>query len=104
MCDGSLICSTAYWDMRTKKWWYEMLNFLEISEKQLPEIKEPGEVVAPLLPEVATELGLTPSLIVCTGALDQAAGAIGVGNIQPGLFSENTGAALAICASVPDKF
>ncbi len=41
-----------------------------------------------------------PKTQVCTGALDQACGAIGVGNIQPGIFSENTGAALAICASV----
>jgi xylulokinase len=38
--------------------------------------------------------------MVCTGALDQACGAIGVGNIKPGVFSENTGAALAICATV----
>jgi xylulokinase len=41
---------------------------------------------------------------VCTGALDQAAGAIGVGNIREGVFSENTGAALAICAMVPAPF
>ena len=49
---------------------------------------------------VARELGLAPETVVCTGALDQAAGAIGVGNIRPGVFSENTGAALAICATV----
>ncbi len=104
VCEGSLICSTAYWDMNTKMWWQEMLDYLGISSSQLPEIREPGEVVGLLLPAIARELDVTESLIVCTGALDQAAGAIGVGNIKPGLFSENTGAALAICASVNEKF
>jgi xylulokinase len=57
-----------------------------------------------VLPAVAQELGIGRQMVVCTGALDQAAGAIGVGNIAPGLFSENTGAALAICASVEEPF
>jgi xylulokinase len=98
--EGSLLCSTVYWDITTKRWWKEMLAFLEISESRLPEIREPGEAVGPILPEVAAELGLTPGTTVCTGALDQAAGAIGVGNIAEGIFSENIGAALAICSPV----
>ena len=44
---------------------------------------------------------LVTAAIARSGTLDQAAGAIGVGNIRPGVFSENTGAALAICATVP---
>jgi sugar (pentulose or hexulose) kinase len=100
VCEGSLICSTVYWDIIKKVWWREMLDYLGVSEGQLPEIRESGEVVGPLLPGVATELGLHPETLVATGALDQACGAIGVGNIAPGVISENTGAALAICATV----
>lgn len=100
VCEGSLITSTVYWNLTTKAWWPEMLQYLEVSFEQLPEIREPGEPVGELLPEIAAELGLWPGTVVCTGALDQAAGAIGVGNIRPGVFSENTGAALAICATV----
>jgi sugar (pentulose or hexulose) kinase len=37
---------------------------------------------------------------VGTGALDQACGAIGVGNVMPGRLSENTGAAVALCATL----
>jgi sugar (pentulose or hexulose) kinase len=98
--EGSLICSTVYWDITTKQWWKEMLTFLQIGESQLPEIHESGESVGSILPEVAEELGLSPGTIVCTGALDQAAGAIGVGNISEGIFSENIGAALAVCSPV----
>lgn len=100
VCEGSLVTSTCYWNFRTGQWWKEMLNELGISEAQLPEVRESGEPVAKLRPEIAAELGLDPNTVVCTGALDQACGAIGVGNIRPGVFSENTGAALAICATV----
>jgi sugar (pentulose or hexulose) kinase len=98
VAEGSLLCSTVYWNIITRKWWDEMLDFLEVSADQLPEIRESGEAVGEILSPVASELGLSSKTIVSTGALDQAAGATGVGNIRPGTFSENTGAALAICA------
>ncbi|HET7144841.1 MAG TPA: FGGY family carbohydrate kinase [Anaerolineales bacterium] len=98
--EGSLVTSTCYWNFRTRRWWNEMLEQLGISEKQLPQYRESGESIGKLRPEIADELGLNPNTVVCTGALDQACGAIGVGNIKPGIFSENTGAALAICATI----
>ena len=100
VCEGSLVTSTCYWNFRTKEWWPEMLKTLGITTAQLPRYFESGVPVGKLLPKVAEELGLSPQTVACTGALDQACGAIGVGNIRPGIFSENTGAALAICATV----
>ncbi|KPL14838.1 MAG: hypothetical protein AMJ93_17185 [Anaerolineae bacterium SM23_84] len=97
VCEGSLVTSTCYWNYRTKEWWPEMLKTLGITTAQLPRYSESGMPVNKLLPKVAEELGLSPQTMACTGALDQACGAIGVGNIRPGIFSENTGAALAIC-------
>ena len=101
VAEGSLLTSTEYWDIRTKKYWKEMLDFIGIDESLLPEIHESGEIVGTILPEMAEELGLSEDTVITTGCLDQAAGAIGVGNIRPGIFSENIGAALAIC--VPTK-
>lgn len=95
--EGSLLTSTEYWDLRTKQYWPEMLEFLKIDERFLPTVMEPGERVGTILPEMAELLGISPKAEICTGCLDQAAGAIGVGNIRPGIFSENIGAALAIC-------
>lgn len=97
VAEGSLLTSTEYWDIRTKKYWPEMLEFLKVDPAWLPEIRESGEVVGTILPEMADLLGISPNARICTGCLDQAAGAIGVGNIKPGIFSENIGAALAIC-------
>lgn len=98
--EGSLVCSSTYWDIINKTYWKGMLDILGIREDQLAPVYESGEVVGPILPEAAKELGLIRNLTVCTGALDQAAGAIGAGNTKEGMFSETIGAALAICAPV----
>lgn len=98
--EGSLVCSSTYWDIIRKSYWPEMLEFLGIKEEQLPLVLESGEVVGPILPSVAAELGLVEHVTVCTGALDQVSGAIGAGNVREGMFSETIGAALAICAPV----
>ena len=98
--EGSLLTSTCYWDFRTKRWWPEMLAALGIDDSRLPAIVEPGAAVGTLLPAAARELGLPSSMMVCTGALDQACGAIGVGTVGPGRFSETTGAAVALCATL----
>lgn len=95
--EGSLLTSTEYWDIRSKTYWQEMLDYIGIDPASLPEIRESGEVVGTILPEMAELLQISPTAQVCTGCLDQVAGAIGVGNIKPGIFSENIGAALAIC-------
>lgn len=98
--EGSLVCSSVYWDIRRKCYWKEMLDYIGISESQLAPVYESGVAVGDIKKEVAEELGFPLNLTVCTGALDQAAGAIGAGNCKEGLFSETIGAALAICAPV----
>ena len=98
--EPSLVCSSTYWDIIERSYWQEMLDFLGIRESQLAPVRESGEIVGKILPEVAAELGLGTDLTVCTGALDQAAGAIGAGNIREGMFSETVGAALAVCVPV----
>ncbi len=97
----SLLSSTEYWDIRTKTYWADVLEFAGIDPAWLPEIIEPGQVVGRILPEAAVQLGLSPDVQICSGCMDQVAAAVGVGNIHPGMFSENIGASLAIC--VPTK-
>lgn len=94
----SLLSSTEYWDIRTKDYWQELLDFAGIDRAWLPEVIEPGQLVGTILPEAARRLGLSPGVQVCSGCMDQAAAAVGVGNIRPGMFSENIGASLAVCA------
>lgn len=99
---GSSWCTSYFWDTTTKKWWPEMMDYLQITPGQLPEIVECGTPVGTIIPEVADELGLPRNLLLVVGGQDQSSGAIGVGNVVPGIFSESTGGALMVC-TMTDK-
>jgi xylulokinase len=102
IAECSLLSSSLLFDIGRKAWWEEMLEFLGISEELLPEIRESGEVVGEVRGDVSREIGLPDRVLVVTGALDQAASTIGAGNIKPGIVTESTGAALAICATIDE--
>lgn len=92
--EDSLLCSTILWDINTREYWPEMLEYLGISTDQLPEIAAQGEIVGSVSRTAAADFGLPTGLPVSVGALDQACGALGIGNVVPGIFSESTGSAL----------
>jgi len=96
----SIVCSSLLFDISHRRWWSEILNFIGISEDQLPELNPPGCTVGNVSSEAAEETGLHPNSIVSTGAYDQAANAVGVGNIKPGVITETTGGALAVVATI----
>lgn len=96
--EDSLLCSTMLWDINTRSYWPQMLSLLGITEAHLPEIRHPGSAIGRISTQAAEAFGLGPQTLVCLGALDQACGAIGVGNVRPGIFSESTGAALTLVA------
>ena len=98
--DRALNPSTLYYDLTTGQWWPEMLRFLGIASDQLPELKDSGEAAGSITAQAAEETGLSTRCVVTTAPIDQVAGAVGAGNIEPGVITETTGAALAICASV----
>jgi len=77
-----------------------MLSEIGITQDQLPTLKASGEIVGNITSEAAEQTGLSKETIVATGAMDQAASAIGAGNVRPGVVSENTGAALAVVATI----
>jgi len=96
----SLASSSLMLDITEKKWWQEMLNFVGITEDKLPLLMESGTPLAHISRSAARETRLSEETLVVIGALDQAAGAIGAGNIKPGITTETTGGVLAICASI----
>ena len=62
---------------------------------RLPAIVRAGTDLGPIDPRAARRFGLPPSCRFVVGCLDQYAGAIGVGNVEPGMISETTGTVLA---------
>jgi len=93
--DHAMNPSTLYYDLVGGIWWDGMLSFLEISSKQLPELQFSGNPVG----TVVADVGLSKNTCVVTAPIDQVAGAVGAGNLRPGMITETTGSALAICAT-----
>jgi sugar (pentulose or hexulose) kinase len=89
-----------YLDVRQKQYWTEILDFVGVNTGQLPELIEPGETVGIVKKDVASQLSLSDSVTVNSGALDHFAGMIGTGNIKEGIISETTGTVLAIATMV----
>ena len=96
----SMVCSSLLFDISHRRWWSEILDFISISEDQLPELKPSGTPVGNVTPEAAKETGLHTRSTVSTGAYDQAANAVGAGNIKSGVITETTGGALAVIATL----
>lgn len=88
----SLYSSSLLMNVHTGEYIKEVLEYIGISENQLPTLKESGEVV-----------GEYNGMQVVTSALDQIAGITGAGVVKEGIMSETTGTALAVCA-VTQKF
>lgn len=96
----SVVCSSLLFDLSRRKWWREILDFIGISEQQLPELQPSGTLVGNISEEAAKDTGLQTDTVVSTGAYDQASNALGAGNYEPGVITETTGGALAVVATV----
>ena len=78
-------------DVEHKRWSAEMLALCHIAEDQLPRLYESYEPVGTLLPEAASQLGLPESVVVCAGAGDNAAAAVGTGTVGDGACNISLG-------------
>jgi sugar (pentulose or hexulose) kinase len=101
VADKSLYTSSIMVDIEHKCWWDDMLHFLGLTPERLGDLLEPGEVVGPLSEEGTAASGLSTQTIAVTCSMDQMAGALGAGNVRPGLVTETTGGALALCVTLP---
>ena len=95
-------------DVKHKCWSKEMLDICGVSEDQMPKIYESSEAVGTLKPDVAAKLGLPETVIVCAGAGDNAAAAVGTGTVGDGAcnISLGTSGTIFISSNVfgVDKF
>ena len=90
-------------DVENKCWSRGMCEICGIREEQLPTLYESWETVGTLLPETAAKLGLSEDVIVCAGAGDNAAAAIGTGTVGQGKCNISLGTSGTIFIS-SEKF
>jgi len=97
------VCSwSGCFDIRSRVWWQDILDIMEIDKQKLPNVRESLDIIGTLRKDVQTTLGLTGKVRVVNGLLDQCASVIGAGNIRPGGLTETTGTVLALATMIDD--
>ncbi|MCC7518297.1 MAG: hypothetical protein IT578_03830 [Verrucomicrobiae bacterium] len=74
----------------------EKLEAAGLRDNQFAEIQWPGLAIGAVLPELARAWGLPSGVTLVTGTNDQLAGALGAGNVAPGVLSVTIGTCLAL--------
>lgn len=83
-------------DWKTRDWSQALCDLTGVPRALLPALKSPSEVLGPLLPEVAADLGLSTGIPVLVGAGDYPMALSGSGVIRPGMGSDVTGTSTII--------
>ena len=94
-------CMSGLFDLEGRVWEPRLLEAAGITQEQLPKVLSPGTVAGRIRADAAAELCVPAGVPVCVGANDNMAGAVGAGNVCPGVVTETTGTALALIATTP---
>ncbi len=89
--DPSDASGMLLYDVKNRRWSEEMCEICGIDKAMLATVYESYEKVGTLKPDVASELGLSESVIVAAGAGDNAAAAVGTGTVGEGLCNISLG-------------
>ncbi len=90
---------TLLFDVTRRRWSSEMLTVTEIEEQWLPKVFESPEVTGRVSAEGSAATGLREGTPVVAGAGDQAAGAVGMGIVRPGMVSATIGTSGVVFAA-----
>jgi xylulokinase len=96
--DGS---GTVLFDLKKRDWSDQLLAALEIPREWMPPTFEGPQFTGRVTAEAAVVTGLKPGTPVAAGGGDQAAGAVGVGAVEPGIVSLTVGTSGVIFAATP---
>jgi xylulokinase len=94
--DGS---GTMLFNLEERNWSPEILDTLNIPAEWLPETFEGPEVTGEVTIDAAKATGLRAGTPVVAGGGDQAAGAIGVGAVRPGILALTLGTSGVVFAA-----
>lgn len=102
--DKAGAAGTVLFDVRARDWSSEVLEALELPAAWLPPTYEGPEVSGAVSTEAARLTGLKAGTPVVGGGGDQAAGAVGVGAVEPGIVSLVLGTSGVVFATTGEPF
>ena len=92
---------TVLFDLKTRNWSDEVLATLDIPRSWMPQTFEGPEFTGHVSEEAAALTGLKPGTPVAAGGGDQAAQAVGVGAVEPGIVGLTVGTSGVVFAATP---
>ncbi len=92
---------TLAFEPGNKRWSPTVLDALEISRSLFPDVGESTSLAGALRPALAERVGLPAGIPVARGAADNAAGAVGLGVVRPGIGMASVGTSGVIFAPTP---
>ncbi len=78
-------------DVKNRRWSKEMCDICGIRMEQLAACYESYEKVGTVLPEIASQLGISENVVVAAGAGDNAAAAVGTGTVGENMCNISLG-------------
>jgi xylulokinase len=103
-CDKADGSGTILFNLKERDWSKELLQALDIPRAWLPDSHEGPEVTGGITAEVGELTGIVPGTPVVAGGGDQAAQAIGVGAITPGIVALTLGTSGVVFAPTAQPF
>jgi xylulokinase len=95
---------TLLFDIEKRDWSEEVLEALQVPTKYLPRTYEGPEITGELTKEASALTGLPADIPVVAGGGDQAAQAVGVGAVVPGIIALTLGTSGVVFATVNEPF
>jgi xylulokinase len=92
---------TVLFDLKARDWSDEVLSTLDIPRAWMPRTFEGTEFTGYVTEEAAQLTGLKAGTPVAAGGGDQAAGAVGVGAVEPGIIGLTVGTSGVVFATTP---
>jgi len=92
---------TVLFDLKSRGWSSEVLDALEIDPAWMPQTFEGPEFTGYVTAEATSATGLKVGTPVAAGGGDQAAQAVGVGAVEPGIVALTVGTSGVIFATTP---
>ena len=95
---------TVLFDLKSRDWSDEVLFALDIPRAWMPKTFEGTEFTGHVTEEAASLTGLKVGTPVAAGGGDQAAQAVGVGAVEPGIIGLTVGTSGVVFATTPSAF
>jgi len=100
--DESLASATGLYNLYTRDWDEEALEWCGVTREQLPRLVKTTDILGCIRPELAKKLGLSENTRIVAGASDGALANLGVGAVHPGCLAISIGTSGAVRGMVSE--